>query len=73
MVYLFMPLEMGVSSKILIAEVAFERPLPCVAQLMGLKTTWSAECLIASYVAAGVKVDAGTARGNPLSRVTGVF
>ena len=48
MVYLFVPLEMGVSSKILVAKVAFERPLPCVAQLMGLETTWSAESLVAA-------------------------
>ncbi len=36
MVYLFVPLEMGVPGKILVAEVAFERPFTCVTQLMGL-------------------------------------
>ena len=73
MVNLFVPLEMGVPGKILVAEVAFERPFTCVTQLMGLQTTWSAKCLIASDVAAGVEVDAGTAGGNPHSWVTGVL
>lgn len=72
-VYLFVPLEMGVPSKILVTKLAFERPLPSVTKLVCLETTWSAECLIAVNVAARIKVDTSTARGNSLGLVTSVF
>lgn len=73
MVYLFVPLEMGVPGKILVTKVAFERPLPSVTKLVSLETTWSAECLIAANVAARVKIDTGTAGWNSLGWITGVF
>ena len=73
MVYLFVPLEMGVPGKILVTKVAFKWPLASVTKLVGLEATRSAKCLIAADVAARIKIDTGTSRGDSLGRITGIF